>query len=267
MTETTTVLTGEIVTTENNVIGQLERASIDMQIATAKQYPRSIELFKKKALELVTLDEDTAAACLYRRPVGRGQDGKETYAEGMSIRMAEIVAACYGNIRSGTQTIESTPRYVIVRGVTHDLESNYLSTADCKEATVKKNGQPYDERMRVVIEKAAASKAFRDSVFKVVPRASVKFLENAVKEKLFGDAKSLDKYKKSISVWVKTLGINEKRVWNALDIGSIDDLKREQVETLIGLKNALTSGEIDLDTAFPEIDTNPAAKAMDEAQK
>ena len=215
MTETSEMVTGEVMPVKANsehALLDLERASIDMQVATAHQYPRSLAKFKENALALVTLDEETAASCLYRRPVGRDRQGNETYAEGMSIRMAEIVAGCYGNLRVGTRTIESTPRYVVVQGVAHDLESNFLSTAECKEATVKRNGQPYDERMRVVIEKAAAAKARRDAIFQVVPRASAKFLETAAKNLLFGNASSITKWRTRIASWVKTLGIDEARV-------------------------------------------------------
>lgn len=257
-----TPITAEVVTaTEANTLMTLERASIDMQIATAHQYPRSVTKFKKDALALVTLDEETAASCLYRRPVGKDKYGKEQYAEGMSIRMAEIVAATYGNLRVATRTIESTPRYVVVQGVAHDLESNFLSTAECKEATVKKNGQPYDERMRIVIEKAAASKAWRDAVFKVVPRASAAFLETAAKELLFGNASSITKWRTRINDWVKTLGIDTDRVWKALGIGGADDLKQPEIETLIGIKTALQNGDVTLDEAFPvvsKIDAEPA---------
>ena len=251
------VLSAEIVQTESsNPLMDLERASIDMQIATAHRFCRSMENFKKNALALVTLDEDTAASCLYRRPVGKDKNGNETYAEGMSIRLAEIVAACYGNLRVGTRVIESTPRYVVVQGVAHDLESNYLSTAECKESTVKRNGQPYDERMRVVIEKAAAAKARRDAIFNVVPRASAKFLEVAAKNLLFGNASSITKWRTRIAAWVKTLGIDGKRVWAALGIEGAADLKQPEIETLIGIQNALKSGETDLDTAFPPLESS-----------
>ncbi len=39
----------------------LERAQIDMQIATAKKYPRDIARVKKRMLDFATLDEDMAA--------------------------------------------------------------------------------------------------------------------------------------------------------------------------------------------------------------
>lgn len=248
-------------------IGALERASIDMQIATAHQFPRSLAKFKENALALVTLDEETAASCLYRRPVGKDRNGNDTYAEGMSIRMAEIVAGCYGNLRVGTRTIESTPRYVVVQGVAHDLESNYLSTAECKEATIKRNGQPYDERMRIVIEKAAAAKARRDAIFNVVPRAVAKFLEVAAKQLLFGNASSITKWRTRIAQWVKTLGIEEERVWKALGVEGADDLKQKEIEILMGIQNALKSHDTTLDEAFPPIEKDGGGRYTAPRQK
>lgn len=261
------VVSQSVTATSEHALLDLERASIDMQIATAHQFPRSLAKFKENALALVTLDEETAASCLYRRPVGRDRDGNETFAEGMSIRMAEIVAGCYGNLRVGTRTIESTPRYVVVQGVAHDLESNFLSTAECKESTVKRNGQPYDERMRVMIEKAAAAKARRDAIFQVVPRASAKFLETAAKNLLFGNASSITKWRKRIASWVKTLGIEEARVWKSLGVEGADDLKQSEIEMLIGIQNALKSGDTTLDEAFQLIEKEGGGRYSAPKQK
>lgn len=275
------VVSSEVAQVMPNTIDTLERASIDMQIATAHKFPRSIAKFKENALALVTLDEETAASCIYRRPVGKKlneQSGKweESYAEGMSIRMAEIVASCYGNMRVGTRIIEQTERQVVVQGVAHDLESNFLSTAEVIEATVTsdKNGKPkpYSERMRVVIVKAASAKARRDAIFQVVPRAVAKSLEVAVKELLFGNASSITKWRTRIAGWVKTLGIDEKRVWNALNVQGPEDLKQSEIETLVGIQNALKSGDTDLDTAFPALEDGerfrqPAKKAAGETAK
>jgi len=60
---------------------QIEKATIDTQIATAKQYPRSITKFLREAEEIACLDEETAASCFYRVP----RDGK--YIEGPSARI------------------------------------------------------------------------------------------------------------------------------------------------------------------------------------
>jgi len=81
---------GESISPMAGALEQIEKANIDIQIATAHTYPRSLALFNKRALEMVTLDEETAQSCIYRRPVGK-EKGKVIYAEGKSIRMAEIV--------------------------------------------------------------------------------------------------------------------------------------------------------------------------------
>jgi len=41
---------------DSSVIGQMERAQIDMQIATARRYPRSLSLVKSRMLSFATLD-------------------------------------------------------------------------------------------------------------------------------------------------------------------------------------------------------------------
>jgi len=79
-----------------SAIMAMEKAQIDMQIATAHQYPRSLEQFKRRALAMATLDPETAESCVYVRPVGKEQNAQgkwvDKYAEGPSIRLAEIVA-------------------------------------------------------------------------------------------------------------------------------------------------------------------------------
>ena len=75
----------------------LARAEIDQQIATARALPRSIERAIKNIVTLSTLDEETAAECIYALPRG----GKTI--RGPSIRFAEIVASQWGNARVGSR--------------------------------------------------------------------------------------------------------------------------------------------------------------------
>jgi hypothetical protein len=170
-----------------------QRAEIDIQIATAHKYPRSLELFNKRAIEMVSQDKETAEACIYKRPVGRGDDGKQKIVEGESIRMAEIVAACYGNVRVACMLIEQTERSVRARGMAHDLESNNAQMSEVIESTIRKDGKPYDERMRIVIAKVALAKARRDAIFMVIPKALCKKIKNIAKSVALGDMKTLQK--------------------------------------------------------------------------
>lgn len=236
-----------------NVLDTQERASIDMQVSTAKRYPRSISRFKENAIAIATIDDDTAASCLYRRPVGKDSRGKETYAEGMSVRMAEIVGASYGNLRVGSRIVSQTERQVVAQGVAHDMENNFFSTSEVVEVTVDKGGRPYSERMRAVLAKAALAKARRDATFQVVPKALAKPVENAVKDLLFGNQKSLSVRRESIAKWIKTLGIDSARVFAAIAVEGLEDIGPAECETLTGLKTALKDNDIGMDEAFPPL--------------
>jgi len=225
----------------------ITRGEIDTQISTAHKFPRSMQTFKRRAVEMATLDEETAASCIYSRPVGGGK-----FAEGLSVRTAENVGACYGNLRVGAMIVEQTPRYVTARGFAHDLESNFASSCEVIESTVKKDGTPYDERMRVVIAKACLAKARRDATFQVVPKALCKPIEAAAKAVALGDASTLAARRDACMGWISKLGIDTKRVFTALGILGPEEIGLEELATLTGLKTAIKDGEVSVDEAFPD---------------
>jgi hypothetical protein len=242
----TTETTLELVPT--GAIEALTRGEIDIQISTAHKYPRSMQPFKKRATEMATLDEETAASCIYSRPVGGGKN-----AEGLSVRMAEIVGASYGNLRVGAMIVEQTPRFVKVRGFAHDLESNFASSCDVIESTIKKDGTPYDERMRIVIAKAALAKARRDATFQVVPKALCKCIEVEARRVAIGDATTLTKRREQVMMWIGKLGIDKARVFAAIGVSGEDDIGLDELLTLTGLKTSIKDGDVTIDEAFPNI--------------
>ncbi len=235
-----------------SALESITRGEVDTQIATAHKYPRSMATFKRRATEMATLDEETAASCIYSRPVGGGK-----FAEGLSVRTAEIVGACYGNLRVGAMIVEQTERYVTARGFAHDLESNFASSCEVIESTVKKDGKPYDERMRVVIAKAALAKARRDATFQVVPKALCKPIESAARAVALGDASTLASRRDAVMGWIGKLGIEPQRVFAALSIIGPDEIGMEQLATLTGLKTAIKDGEVSVDEAFPRLALPP----------
>jgi hypothetical protein len=241
----------EAVAVTQNALEQIERASIDIQIATAKEYPRSMELFYKRATAMVTFDAETAASCLYHRPVGK-EGNQMKYAEGESIRLAEIVAASFGNIRVAGRITEMEPRYVKAQGVAFDLETNTAYTAEVVESTVTKYGQPFSERMRVVVSKSAQSKAIRDAIFRVIPKSLCKSLVIKAKEVAKGDVKTFEAKRKAVVEWIKSLKIDANRVWNAIGIKGEADISVEVLLLLHGLKTAIDEQDITVDEAFPK---------------
>lgn len=229
-----------------NALMSIEKAQIDMQVATAHQYPRSIARFTRDAIDMAIRDEEIAESCLYSRPVGGGKN-----AEGMSIRLAEIVGATYENLIVGARIIEQTDRYVVAQGVAWDMQRNYRTTSEVKESTVGKDGKPYSERQSMLIAQVAQSKARRNAIFQVVPRSLCKPAETAVRGLLFGDGQSLDKRRSLAVAWIGKLGINPDRVFKALGIDGVEDIGAKQLEVLTGLRNAIKEGDTTIDEAFP----------------
>ena len=70
-----------------DALSLITKAEIDVQISTAKAFPRSLTMFIQKATSMATLTEEIAASCSYALPRG----GKNL--EGPSVRLAEIVCA------------------------------------------------------------------------------------------------------------------------------------------------------------------------------
>lgn len=247
----------EILPPTQNSLEQIERAQYDIAVATAHRYPRNIEQFTKDAVALVKSDQDTAESCIFRRNVGKSDNGQVEYAEGMSVRMAEIVASCYGNIVYGSMIIEQTDRFVKARGQARDLQKNVSASSEVVESTVTKKGQPFSERMRIVVAKAALSKARRDALFQVVPRALCKPIEAAARQVITGSQKPLDQRRGVVLAWIQKTGIDSSRVWAALGIKSAMELNDDQLVELHGIRTALKDGEITIDEAFPVVESKP----------
>lgn len=246
--ESLQVINAELQPVPTGALESIQRAEIDTQIATAHKYPRSIQKFQERARSMALIDEDTAASCIYSRPVGGGK-----FAEGLSVRAAEIVGASYGNLRVGATIIEQTERYVKARGFAHDLESNYACATEVIESTVKRDGSPYDERMRIVIAKSCLAKARRDATFQVVPKAMFKAIEVDCRKLALGEGQSVSTRRARIVQWITKLAIEPKRVWTILGIAGEADMTDEHFITLTGLKTSITDGEVTIDEAFPKI--------------
>ena len=77
------------------MLAGITRSEIDIQIATAKQYPRDLNTVLNKIATYATMDRETAEDCFYvlRR---KDANGNDNVIEGLSIRMAEIIAGGLG---------------------------------------------------------------------------------------------------------------------------------------------------------------------------
>lgn len=163
-----------------DMLEAINRSEIDIQIATAKRYPRNIEQAKNRIMELATQDKDIAYNCFYH--LERTENKKDEHGqwrevkvviEGLSVRMAEIIATCWGNLRCASRIIGNDGKMITAQGVCHDLETNVAVSVENKRSITYSSGKTYSQDMQVVTGNAASSIAFRNAVLKVVPKVVI----------------------------------------------------------------------------------------------
>jgi len=245
--------TAEIEEIEGRIDGSLAltaitRGEIDVQIATAKQYPRSIQKFKQDALSLVTLDRETAEACTYA--LARG--GKPI--TGPSVRMAEIVQHCWGNIRAESDIVAIDEKYVTAMGSCIDLEKNTASRIRVKRRITNKEGRRFSDDMIAVTSNAACSIALREAIFRVVPRALWKDVWDAARRTARGDEKTLKDRRDKAMEYFKSQNVGKEQVLSRLGKRGINDIDLDDLEILVGIITSVKDGEISIQEAF-SVDT------------
>lgn len=221
------------------------KGEVDTQIATAKRFPRSIQRFKERALSLATLDTETAESCFYSLPRG----GKDI--EGPSVRLAEIVAASWGNLRSQANIVDEDGRFIVARGMCWDLENNVAVSTEVRRRITDRDGRRYNDDMINTTANAACSIALRNAVFKVVPMALAKPVYDAARRVAIGDATTLVQRRTKMIDHFAKMGVRDDRICAAVNRPSIEDITIDDLAKLMGMSTAIKDGDITVDEAFP----------------
>lgn len=223
----------------------LNRSEIDIQVATAHRYPRKTSEFKARALALATLDEETAASMFYAVP-----RAGETI-QGPSVRLAEIVGSCWGNLRYGARIVEEGQEFITAQGMCHDLETNNAASVEIRRRIVNRHGKRYNPDMIQVTGNAAISIALRQAIFKIVPFAFVKPIYEAAIQTAIGKAETLGGRRRIAFEWFGKLGVTEERVLLVLNRADREDVTLKDLAVLTGLRTAIKDGDTTVDQAFP----------------
>jgi hypothetical protein len=237
----------------------MSKQETESQIDIAKRYPREITRVKARFLEYAACDQETAAGCFYSKPV----DNKGTLVAGPSIRLAEIVANTYQNIKFGSRILEISDKWVTVQGVAHDLENNISYTSEIKRSIwSEKGGYRYSQSLIETTIKAAGAFAVRDSIFKIVPLGIFNAEIKLIKAKATGadsGIKLSERITNAFKYFTK-LKITEEQIYKRLEISGKDEMSEEHLGTLIGIRNAIQDKEITPEEAFSMNVVNKEAK-------
>lgn len=235
----------------------MTRAEVDIQIATARKYPRQLSLVKQRMLSFATLDEETAAGCFYTLPARKGGDGKPL--QGPSIRLAEIAINSFQHIRAGSRIIADDGKFITAQGVVHDLENNVCVSIEVKRRVTGKDGRRYSDDMIATTGNAACSIALRNAAYRVIPLALVKPVYEAAKRLAIGDGKSLVQRRSACLAHFAKLGVPSEKIFAAVSVRSAEDIQLEHLETLMGFATAIKDGEVSIDEIFsPKPEPAPA---------
>lgn len=232
-----------------DMLQAINRAEIDIQISTAKQYPRDINAVLNKIETYATMDKETAEECFYvlRRKDDRGN---QNIIEGLSVRMAEIIAGAWGNLRVQARIIGNDGRQITAQAVCHDLETNFAVSKEVKRSILTKKGYTFSEEMQVVTGNAACSIAFRNAVLAVIPKAVTKKVINRVKLVSLGQAIDLETSRKNCLANLAKAGVSEKMVLFYLGKNSVADIDQEAIFVLRGTWNAIKEGTASVQECF-----------------
>lgn len=209
---------------------------IDLQIRTAKAYPRSIPQAVKKTLELATLPQ-VAKEMNYAIPRG----GK--IIEGPSVRLAEILASQWGNLRTGSRLISMDETGVTCQGVAHDLETNWATTMDVFRRYPVKPGQKASPDMMALTAMACSKIAKRDAIFEVISKPFWEPIAEAAKKASLGSKPEdvAPRLERALDFFEKA-GVTEAQVLQRLGKAKRGEVTPEDLSTLHGFAVSMKEG-------------------------
>ncbi len=230
----------------------------ESQVDIAKRYPRELKKVINNAVAIATMDTETAQTCGYSLP----RAGKKI--NGASVHLAKIIVQCYGNIRVESRVIGVNAKEVIAEAIAFDLETNIASKREERKSIVTKNGKRYSDDMIITTGKAAASIAYRNVVFDVIPKSIVdkvyKEAMNTITGDLSDETKLIKRRKAAIDAFKDNFAVEENELLENLGLNTTNQIKQDQIVILLNMYNSLDTGEFTVDEMFNRIPKIPDAK-------
>ena len=246
--ENSQVQTLEVMQAET--LQSMDRAEIDMQIATAKRFPRNIQQCLDNIRALSMIDEETMESCFYHLE-RKDKDGQIKEIEGMSVRMAEIFVSCWGNLRVATRIIGNDGRKITAQGICFDVQNNVAVSSETSRRITNKSGKTYSDDMQIVTGNAASAIAFRNAVFKVIPAAVTKSVTNEIKQKLLEmTSTKINQKRRNAVEWFTKRGVTEDELRKYLGTDNLETISAEKIVELRGVATAIREGSSSIDEVF-----------------
>ena len=241
-------------------LDELERANVDVQVSTAKRYPRDMRRSVNNSIVMATMNEEVARSCGYALPRG----GKPV--TGPSVHLAKIIVSNWGNMRTEAKVVQITDKQVISRGTAWDLENNVASAFEVRRSIVDKYGKGYSDDMITVTGNAANAIAYRNAVFAVIPKSITDRIYRAAQQFITGDLSDNDvllkKRTKIFADFKNTYGIDENTVVKICGKNTDQQIGADEIALLVGLLQSLKDGDTTVDEVLDYV-KSPKEKVDD----
>ena len=229
----------------------IEKANVDVQVATAKQFPRNVTRAIQNSIVMATIDPETAQMMRYALPRG----GKPI--TGPSVHLAMLIVSNWGNVRAEAKVVQITDSQVVSRGTCWDLENNVATAIEVRRNIKGKNGQRFSDDMITVVGNAANSIAFRNAVFSVIPKAVTDKVYRAAQECITGDlsdeAKLLQKRTNCLKFFNDEYGITEEEVIKLCGKQTVNQIKADEIALMLGIYQSLKDGDTTVEEVMEPI--------------
>jgi hypothetical protein len=236
----------------------IEKTNIDVQVATAKMYPRDMRRSINNSIAMATMDIETAQACSYALPRGNKP------VTGPSVHLAKIIASNWGNIRTEAKVVQITDRQVISRGTCWDLETNVASAFEVRRSITGKDGKRFSDDMITVTGNAANAIAYRNAVFSVIPKAITEAVYRAAQTAITGDLSDDEKLRerrtKAIKYFNDKHKISESDILKLCGKQKIDQIGADEIALLLGIQQSLKDGDTTKEELLSRIGKTPQEK-------
>ena len=229
----------------------IEKANVDVQVSTAKQFPRNVTRAIQNSIVMATIDPETAQMMRYALPRG----GKPI--TGPSVHLAKLIVSNWGNVRAEAKVVQITDSQVVSRGTCWDLENNVATAIEVRRNIKSKNGQRFSDDMITVVGNAANSIAFRNAVFSVIPKAVTDKVYKAAQECITGDlsdeAKLLQKRTNCLKFFNDEYGITEEEVIKLCGKQTVNQIKADEIALMLGIYQSLKDGDTTVEEVMEPI--------------
>lgn len=230
-----------------SIYGQ-DKAVIDMQIATAKRYPRNIRRAVENAITVATMDKDTAESCTYMLP------RSEKQISGKSVHLARIIAQTWGNMRLESKVIAIEEKQVVAQAIGIDLETNLGIKVEVRKRITDKQNRRFSEDMIAVTCAAASATAFRNVVYNVVPKNITDKVYDAAMDYLTGDlsdaTKLMTERRKIFDRIMSAYNVTEAEILASVKKELIEHVGKEELIILIGFGTSIKEGNSTIEKIF-----------------